>query len=97
VTAPADQFVDAIRNGEPRAVEAVERLLMDMRDIDDITANDLEVLQLLSRGLTASEAGRVLFLSTDAVKSRTKLVRAKLGARNTAHAVAIALREGMIQ
>ena len=61
-TGREDQFVDAIRNGEPRALQAVDRLLHDMRHIDDITDRELEVLALMSRGCNAKEAGRVLSL-----------------------------------
>jgi DNA-binding CsgD family transcriptional regulator len=93
----SDTFVDAIRNGDPQALQAVDRLLYDMRHIDDITDRELEVLALMSRGLTYAETGRVLYVEPSTIKSSLKSTRAKLGARNVTHAVAIALREGMIR
>jgi DNA-binding CsgD family transcriptional regulator len=51
----------------------------------------------MSRGLTKAEAGRVLFIEESTVKSTMKRISRKLGARNVTHAVAIALREGMIR
>ena len=91
------QFVNAIRAGDARALEAVGRLLNDMRHIEDISDRELEVLELMSRGCNAKEAGRVLFVEESTIVSSMKRTRRKLGARNTAHAVAIALREGMIK
>ena len=83
--------------GDPVLLRSVDRLLHTMRHIDDITDRELEVLELMSRGCTYSETGRVLYVEASTVKSTLKRVRAKLGARNVTHAVAIALREGMIQ
>lgn len=93
----ADTFVDAIRRGYPQALHAVDRLLHDMRHVDDITDRELTVLELMSRGCSAKEAGRVLYVEESTIVSSVKRTRRKLGARNTAHAVAIALREGMIR
>lgn len=56
-----------------------------------------DVLGLLARGLTAEESGALLGMAPSTVREHSKAVRRKLGARNTAHAVAIGLREGLIQ
>jgi DNA-binding CsgD family transcriptional regulator len=61
-----------------------------------LSHREREVLQCVSHGLGDSEIGEVLGVSTDTVKSHLKRVRDKLAAKNRAHAVAVALREGMI-
>jgi DNA-binding CsgD family transcriptional regulator len=62
-----------------------------------LTACQSDVLGLLARGLTAEETARLLGVKRATVKDHAKAVRRQLGARNTAHAVAIGLREGLIQ
>ena len=57
---------------------------------------ELEVLQLLTEGLSNEEIGERLHVSASAVGSRIKVVLAKLGARNRTHAVAIAFRRGLV-
>jgi DNA-binding CsgD family transcriptional regulator len=51
-----------------------------------------DVLALISAGLTDLEIAGRLFLSEHTVKSHVKRLLANLGARNRAHAVAIAFR-----
>lgn len=61
-----------------------------------ITTNELEVLVGLANGLTIAEIGAALFLSHDAVKSRITKLRKRLGAKNGAHAVRIAIQRGLL-
>ena len=61
-----------------------------------LTDRQLDVLGLLARGLTEHHVGQLLGIGEETVKSHSKAARRNLGARNTAHAVAIALREGLI-
>jgi LuxR family transcriptional regulator len=62
-----------------------------------LTPRELDVLGLVARGLTAEEAARLLGVSPYTVRKHVKWIRLKLGARNSAHAVAIGLRLGLIQ
>lgn len=50
----------------------------------------LEALRYIARGWSAGETGEQLRLSTETVKSRLRRLYGILGARNAAHAVAIA-------
>ena len=50
-----------------------------------------------ANGETAAQTGARLFLSPETVKSYRKRVIAKLGARNGTHAVALALRSGLLR
>ena len=61
-----------------------------------LTRRQREILQLLADGGSTAQAARELGLSEETVKTHTKNVLGRLGARNRTHAVAIALRECLI-
>ncbi|HEX6665976.1 MAG TPA: response regulator transcription factor [Solirubrobacterales bacterium] len=61
-----------------------------------ITRRQRQILQLLANGESTTVAARELDLSEETVKTHTKNTLARLGARNRTHAVAIALRESLI-
>jgi len=61
-----------------------------------ITRRQREILQLLADGGSTTAAARDLGLSEETVKTHTKNALGRLGARNRTHAVAIALRESLI-
>lgn len=62
-----------------------------------LTRRQREILQLLSDGGSTAVAARQLGLSEETVKTHTKYAMARLDARNRTHAVAIALRECLIE
>ena len=62
-----------------------------------LTRRQREILQLLADGGSNALAARELGLSEETVKTHTKNALARLGARNRTHAVAIALRESLIE
>jgi two-component system, NarL family, response regulator len=61
-----------------------------------LTRRQREILQLLANGESPSVAARKLDLGEETVKTHTKNALARLGAKNRTHAVAIALRECLI-
>lgn len=61
-----------------------------------LTKRQREILQLLANGESTTVAANELDLSEETVKTHTKYALARLGARNRTHAVAIALRESLI-
>jgi DNA-binding NarL/FixJ family response regulator len=61
-----------------------------------LSARETEVLQLLADGLTTEEVGRQLYLSPTTVRSYAENAMRKLGASNRVHAVANALRLGLV-
>ncbi len=61
-----------------------------------LTRRQREILQLLANGESTTFAARELDLSEETVKTHTKHALARLGARNRTHAVAIAVRECLI-
>ncbi len=61
-----------------------------------VTRRQRQILQRLANGESTTVAARELDLSEETVKTHTKNIMARLGARNRTHAVAIALRESLI-
>lgn len=61
-----------------------------------LTRRQRQILQLLADGESTTVAARELDLSEETVKTHTKHALARLGARNRTHAVAIAVRECLI-
>jgi len=62
-----------------------------------LTRRQREILQLLADGGSTVVAARELGLSEETIKTHTKNAVGRLGARNRTHAVAIALRESLIE
>jgi DNA-binding NarL/FixJ family response regulator len=62
-----------------------------------LTRRQRELLQLLADGNSTTIAARTLELSEETVKTHTRNILARLEARNRTHAVAIALRESLIE
>lgn len=61
-----------------------------------LTERELEVLALVAEGCTSKEIGQRLFVAEETVKSHISNVLGRLGAHNRAHAVAIAIRRGIL-
>jgi DNA-binding CsgD family transcriptional regulator len=66
------------------------------RLVDELTVIEVETLRYLSHGLGRADIARLRHVSPETVKSQTDRLRSKLAAKTTAHAVAIALRHGLI-
>ena len=62
-----------------------------------LTRRQRQILQRLADGESTTVAARELDLSEETIKTHTKNALARLGARNRTHAVAIALRESLIE
>jgi DNA-binding NarL/FixJ family response regulator len=61
-----------------------------------LTDREVRVLRLLAEGFDTTEVGRQLFLSERTVKNVVHDVTSRLNLRNRTHAVAYALRQGLI-
>lgn len=61
-----------------------------------LTKRQREILQLLADGSSTSQAANALGLSEETVRTHTKAALSRLDARDRAHAIAIALRSGLI-
>jgi len=70
--------------------------IQDSKSRLELTERQLQILRLLRDGLSYEEAGKALGLSRQTIKNHTVAIRRKLKVRNTAGAIALALREGWI-
>lgn len=105
----AEAFTDALRNG---TIPIPERLIDDLanaREVDPwqgldeermhahpVTKREAEALAVLSHGMTYGEAGVIMGISAETVQTLAKAARRKLKAKDTKHAIASALRRGII-
>jgi DNA-binding NarL/FixJ family response regulator len=84
-----------------RLLDQVERLqhqVLHPRGLTlaGLTDREIEVLRLLSEGLDTNEVSRRLFYSERTVKNIIHNVTSRLDLRNRTHAVAYAIRQGLI-
>lgn len=61
-----------------------------------LTERQITILQMIAKGSTTEEIARQLHISTNTVRSHVRLILATLNANDRAHAVGIAMRDGLI-
>jgi DNA-binding NarL/FixJ family response regulator len=97
---PHDTLLRAIERlavGESYIDPALMPAFLSGKDQTDmLTAREREILQLLADGMSNADAASKLFISQETVKSHVRHILAKLEADTRTHAVAIALRESII-
>jgi DNA-binding NarL/FixJ family response regulator len=81
-----------------RQVGQLQRQVLTPRGLtfSGLTERETSVLRLLAQGHDTAEVGRQLFYSERTVKNIIHDVTSRLDLRNRAHAVAYAIREGLI-
>jgi DNA-binding CsgD family transcriptional regulator len=57
---------------------------------------ELKVLELLSSGYTEKEVAKAVHIEPRTVEAYLKRIRAKIGAKNTRHAVSLAIAWGLV-
>jgi DNA-binding NarL/FixJ family response regulator len=107
-TTPPDQLISAIRNAargrRQLSPELLDGVLADLSGLareqtrreTDLTEEDREILRRAGEGATNREIGQAMGRSEIAIKKRLQVIFAKLGAVDRAHAVAEAIRRGLI-
>jgi DNA-binding NarL/FixJ family response regulator len=90
------QAVRAVRRGERVIPSAVAARLAEFPARSDLTERELEVLQLVARGLSNKEVARVIGRTDETVKIHLKNIFAKLGVADRTEAVTVALTRGLI-
>jgi DNA-binding NarL/FixJ family response regulator len=106
---PIDQIVEGIRaaaRGEsvisPRIASRLVRRLREPQEIEpglsgaDMTPRELEVLELLARGLDNSEIAQALYISQHTVKNHVSSILIKLQVENRIQAAVRAVRGGLV-
>jgi DNA-binding NarL/FixJ family response regulator len=97
---PPEDLVRAIRaahSGEFYVDPALSSTIVLEEGERTLTARQSEILQMLADGLQTDAVARQLGLSTETVRTHTKRILAKLHADTRTQAVAIAIRNGLIQ
>ena len=89
--------IEKVAGGEGYVDPALMPAFLTGRDQDDmLTGREREILQLLADGMSNADVATKLFISQETVKSHVRHILAKLEADTRTHAVAIALREAII-
>lgn len=83
----------------PLTDRQAQRLLDDMEFVGgtlELTRPEIEALICAADGLTGTEAADRMGVSVDTGRDRLDRARLRLGARNTAHAIAEGFRAGLL-
>jgi DNA-binding NarL/FixJ family response regulator len=89
--------IERVAKGEGYVDPALMPAFLSGKDQTDmLTAREREILQLLADGMSNAEVASKLFISQETVKSHVRHILTKLEADTRTHAVAIALRESII-
>lgn len=88
--------VRAVRRGERVIPAAVATRLAEFPERSELSDRELEVLQLVARGLSNKEAARAIGRTDETVKIHLKNIFAKLDVADRTEAVTVALTRGLI-
>jgi DNA-binding NarL/FixJ family response regulator len=88
--------IHEVHSGRRCIPEWVESILCERRFRPNLTARELQVLDLLVTGLTNREIGRVLGNSENTIRNHTISIFAKLEVSDRAEAVSAALQRGIV-
>lgn len=75
---------------------AADRLSGSCKVVDDLGPRETEILRLLASGLTSEAIAELLNLSQKTVRNHHYAIKAKIGARNDAHLVWLAVSAGLV-
>ena len=88
--------IEKVAGGEGYVDPALMPAFLTGKDDDTLTTREREILQLLADGMSNADVAAKLFISQETVKSHVRHILAKLEADTRTQAVAIALREAII-
>ena len=89
--------IEKVAQGEGYVDPALMPAFLTGKDSSEmLTTREREILQLLADGMSNADVATKLFISQETVKSHVRHILAKLEADTRTHAVAIALREAII-
>jgi DNA-binding NarL/FixJ family response regulator len=88
--------IERVSSGDVYVDPALMPAFLPGKGDDMLTGREREILQLLADGMSNADVAAKLFISQETVKSHVRHILAKLEADTRTHAVAIALREAII-
>ena len=98
--APQEQMLEAIMSvhaGKRFIPKEIAARLADRMLRSNLTARELEILEMLAKGLTNKQIGYALSISENTVRNHLKCVMSKLEVSDRTEAVAVAIQQGIIQ
>jgi DNA-binding NarL/FixJ family response regulator len=91
-------LLKAVRgNSYPTGVAPVRRRVALERPKSRLSRREIEILSEISTGSTTSEVAAAMGISPKTVENHKQRIFAKLGVQNQAHAVAVAMRSGLVK
>jgi two-component system NarL family response regulator len=96
---PEEELAATIRAahaGEAKLPSRIAQRLAERTKRADLSAREMDVLQLLIRGRSNKEIGSALYVSEDTVKAHLKTLFVKLGVRDRTEAAISAIRHGIV-
>ena len=94
-----DHLIAAIRDiadGKKMLTPEIKRILTENPPIERLTDRQLQILDLLVRGLSNRDIAELLDIREDSVKKHANAIYAKIGASNRVEAATIALRKQLL-
>lgn len=89
--------LERVNDGETVISPEINQLLRSDPPTPDLSKRQQEILDLLVKGRTNGEIADILSLQEDSIKKVVNAIFEKIGARNRAEAVAIALRKNLLK
>jgi two-component system, NarL family, response regulator len=91
------ETIRAVYAGHKRVSSEIAAEIAEHATDDALTPREVDVLRLVAKGNANKAVGARLSLTEETVKSHIRSILAKLGANDRTHAVAIALKRGIIE
>jgi two-component system NarL family response regulator len=88
--------VRAVYNGARPIPEDVQRILESRSNYGQLTAREVEVLELIAQGLRNKEVGHALGITEETIKVHMRNIMDKLNVQDRTEAVTMGLRRGII-
>jgi DNA-binding NarL/FixJ family response regulator len=90
-------IIRQVHGGARPMPEEVGRKLADRIHLQTLTPREVEVLELVAKGLRTKEIAAALFVSEDTVQGHIKNIFSKLNVHDRSEAVTVAIRRGILR
>jgi DNA-binding NarL/FixJ family response regulator len=96
--AGVSELLKAVRgHSHPTGLAPIRRPVALERPKSRLSRREIEILSEISAGSTTSEVAAAMGISPKTVENHKQRIFAKLGVQNQAHAVAVAMRSGLVK
>jgi len=91
------QTIRTVHAGRRAIAPAIAAQIAEHSGEESLTPKETEVLRLIAAGNANKQIAALLSITEETVKSRVKNILSKLGANDRTHAVAIAIKRGIVE